>query len=98
MNRRVLLVDADPAFQSTLTKQLARYRVVVMTEPEADRALSLAQADAPDLVIIGVEEPEKLGYKAFQKLRKALSAKVPIMLVTSSVSKESFAKHKTMKV
>src|ERR1043165_6278375 len=98
MNRRVLLVDADPPFQGTLTKQLGRYRVVLMTEPEPDRALQLAQADLPDLVVIGVEEPEKLGFKAFQKMRKALPAKCPIMLVTSSVAPEAFAKHKTMKV
>ena len=50
MNRRVLLVDADTEFRDTLTKQLGRYRVVVMTEPDAERALTLGQADAPDLV------------------------------------------------
>ncbi|NVB84397.1 MAG: response regulator, partial [Kofleriaceae bacterium] len=98
MNRRVLLVDSDTGFRDTLTKQLGRYRVVVMTEPDAERALTLGQADPPDLVIIAVEEPEKAGFKSFQKFRKALSAKVPIVLVTASVPPDSFAKHRGLKV
>ena len=98
MNRRVLLVDSDTAFRDTLTKQLGRYRVVVMTEPDAERAVALGQADPPDLVVIAVEEPEKAGFKSFQKVRKALSSKVPIVLVTASVAPESFAKHRGLKV
>ena len=91
MNRRVLLVDSDTEFRDSLTAQLGRYRVVVMTEPDPDRGLALGQADPPDLTIIAVDEPEKAGFKAFQKFRKALPAKLPIMLVTSTVSPENFA-------
>ena len=43
MNRRVLLIDADPAFRDTLTRELARYKVVVVTEPDAERALALGR-------------------------------------------------------
>ena len=95
MNRRVLLVDVDPEFQDTLTKQLGRYRVIVMTEPDAERALALGQADPPDLVIIAVEEPDKGGFKTFQKFRKALQ--MPIILITASLSGEAFAKHRSLK-
>src|SRR5438874_9572950 len=98
MNRRVLLIDADPAFRDTLTKELGRYRVVVMCEPEADRALQLGASDPPDLVVIGVEEPEKAGFRAFQKAKKGGLSKTPIVLVTSSVTPDSFAKHKGLKV
>src|SRR5262249_43399251 len=73
-------------------------RVVVMTEPDAERALAIGAADAPALVIIAVEEPEKAGYRAFQKCKKGALAKVPIMLVTASVSPDTFEKHRGLRV
>jgi len=99
MNRRVLLIDADTGFRDTLTRELGRYKgVVVMTEADADRAFAIAAADAPSLIVIAVEEPDKSGYKVFQKCKKGALAKVPVLLVTSSVSADSFAKHRGLKV
>src|SRR5438105_7180369 len=98
MNRRVLLIDSDTTFRDSLTQQLGRYRVVVMTEPDAERALAIGGADAPALIVIAVDEPEKAGFRAFQKCKKGALAQVPIMLVTSSVSPDSFAKHRGLKV
>ena len=54
MNRRVLLIDADIAFRDTLIHELGKYRIVVMCEPEADRALALANADAPALIVLDI--------------------------------------------
>ncbi|HEY5947882.1 MAG TPA: response regulator, partial [Kofleriaceae bacterium] len=98
MSRRILLIDGDTEFRDTLTKQVGRYRVIVMTEPNADRALSMVASDPPDLAIIAVEEPDKSGFKTFQKARKSLPAKLPIVLVTKSMSADSFAKHRSLKV
>ena len=98
MNRRVLLIDADPAFTATLHEQLGRYRVDVTAEPDPDKAIAIASADPPALIIISVEEPDKAGFRVFQKSRKGPLAKVPVMLVTSSMSAESFSKHRGLKV
>ncbi len=98
MNRRVLLIDTDPAFRDTLTRLLNRYRVVVMTEPDPDRALAIANADAPSLIVIGVEEPEKAGFRVFQKAKKGALAKVPVVLITGSVAPDAFAKHRGLKL
>ncbi len=98
MNRRILLIDADPAFHASMTKQLARFRFDIVHEPDGERAHAAASAELPALLIVAVEEPEKAGFKLFQKLRKGPTAKVPIMLVTSSMTTESFAKHKALKV
>src|SRR5690349_24356220 len=98
MNRRVLLIDPDPAFRDTLTAQLGRYRVVVMTEPDPDRALAIGQADEPSLIVIGVDEPDKAGFKVFQRCKKGALGSVPIILVTSSVSPGNLAKHRGLKV
>jgi hypothetical protein len=99
MNRRVLLIDSDPAFRDTLTRELARYTVVVMTEPDADRALALANADSPALILLCIEEPDKkAGFRVFEKCKKGTLSKVPIILVTGSVPADSFAKHRNLKV
>ncbi len=98
MNRRVLLIDADPAFTAMLHEQLGRYRVEVTAESDPDQAIALASADPPALIIISVEEPEKAGFRVFQKSRKGPLAKVPVMLVTSSMSADSFSKHRGLKV
>jgi DNA-binding response OmpR family regulator len=99
MNRRVLLIDADPSFQDTLTHQLRRYQgMVVVPEPNPEAALALAQVDPPVLLVIGVEEPEKAGFRLFQKCKKGPTSKIPVLLVTASVTPESFAKHRGLKV
>src|SRR5450432_2714358 len=99
MNRRVLLIDSDPAFRDTLTRELARYKVVVMTEANAERALVLAGADAPALILLCIEEADKkAGFRVFEKCKKGALSRVPIILVTGSVPADSFAKHRGLKV
>src|SRR5262245_20665168 len=98
MSRRILLIDADKQFRDTLTQQVGRYRVEVVTEPDADKALAVATSDPPELVIIAVEEPDKAGFKTFQKAKKGAAAKIPIVLVTKSMSADRLAKHRSLKV
>ena len=98
MNRRVLLIDHDPDFTATLLAQLGPYRVAVDHEEDADRAIASCASDPPDLLVIAVEEPEKAGFRAFQKARKTLPAQLPIVLVTGSMAPDSFAKHRMLKV
>jgi len=98
VNRRILLIDADPAFLASLAQQLERYRFDIAAEPDAEQALALGAAHLPALLIVSVEEPDKAGFKVFQRCKKGALAKVPMVLVTSSVSPESFAKHRGLKV
>ncbi|MCW5803285.1 MAG: response regulator, partial [Deltaproteobacteria bacterium] len=101
MNRRILLIDADPAFRASLDTHLGRYRFEIYAEAEADKAIAAAASvsSAPtELTIVAVEEPDKAGFKVFQRLKKGPLGKKPIMLVTGSVSADSFAKHATLKV
>ncbi|TMQ14343.1 MAG: response regulator, partial [Deltaproteobacteria bacterium] len=98
MNRRILLIDADPAFRASLAQQLGRYRFEVAAEADADQAFVLAVATPPALLMVAVEEPDKTGFKVFQRCKKGTLGKVPIVLVTSSVAPESFAKHRGLKI
>jgi CheY-like chemotaxis protein len=98
VNRRILLIDTDPAFRASLAQQLERYRFDVAAEPDADRAFALAATAPPDLVMVAVEEPDEAGFKVFQRYKKGALRSVPIMLVTASVTPEIFAKHKCLKI
>ena len=44
------------------------------------------------------DEPEKAGFKAFQRIKKGPLAKIPMILTTATVAPESFAKHRSLKV
>lgn len=98
MNRRILLIDADPAFRASLSHQLERYRFDIAVEPDVEQALASGAAELPALLVVSVEEPDKAGFKVFQRCKKGALAKVPIVLVTSSVAPASFAKHRGLKV
>src|SRR5207245_783975 len=78
--------------------QLGRYRFEIAAEPDADQALAQAAATPPALLIVAVEEPDKAGFKVFQRCKKGALAKLPIVLVTSSVAPQSFAKHRGLKI
>jgi CheY-like chemotaxis protein len=98
VNRRILLIDADPAFRASLARQLERYRFDITAEPDPEQAIALGTATLPALLVVSVEEPDKAGFKVFQRCKRGALAKVPIVLVTSSVPPESFAKHRGLKV
>ncbi|HZJ67034.1 MAG TPA: response regulator, partial [Kofleriaceae bacterium] len=98
MNRRILLIDADPAFRAALAQQLERYRFEIAAEPDVEQALAQGAAQPPALLMVAVEEPDKAGFKVFQRCKKGPLARVPIVLVTATVSPDSFAKHRGLKV
>ncbi len=96
--RRILLIDADPGFHEQLAGYLSRHAFAVVNEADPDNALNLASVDPPALLIVGVDEPDKLGFKVFQRCKKGALARVPVVLVTSTVGADSFAKHRALKV
>ena len=70
-----------------------------MHEPDADRALALAAADPPAAIIIGVDEPEKAGFRVFQKCKKGTLAKHPDRPGDRrSVTTDAFSKHRGLKL
>jgi CheY-like chemotaxis protein len=95
-DRHVLLVDTDKKFQDTLKKALQPYGVDVVVVDDGSDGISRARELSPELVVIAVEMPKREGYGIFSKARKTLGKKVPIALVTSSVSADDFSKHQKL--
>ena len=58
-------------FRDTLTRELGRYKgVVVMTEADARSRARDRGGRCAVLIVIAVEEPDKSGFKTFQKCKK----------------------------
>jgi len=99
MNRRILLIDADPDFRAHFVQQLGRYRFDIVVEPDPDEAIANASVagQPPSLILLAVDEPDKVGFKVFQKIKKGPLSKTPIVLATKSVTPENIAKHRALK-
>lgn len=98
MTRRILLIDPDPEFRATLAQELARYRIEVVVVDDADAAITDASTADAELVVLAVDEPDKVGFKQFQQIKKkGALVKTPIVLITSTVSADAMAKHKGLK-
>src|SRR5688572_32931989 len=98
MSRRLLVIDADAGFQRMLRDQLGPYGFdTVIAVDGADAIARLPQLE-PELLVIAVEEPDKQGFATFNKAKKGAAAKLPIVLVTSTVPAESFTNHRKLKL
>lgn len=95
--RRILLIDSDPAFHITLEEVVSRHGVAVERDPDAN-ALTRAASAPPELLVIAADEPDKVGYALCNKAKKGPLVSVPVLLVTSTISAESFANHRKLKL
>ncbi|MBK8159984.1 MAG: response regulator transcription factor [Rhodospirillaceae bacterium] len=82
--RRILLVDDDEALRKTLAEQLAVDGEFTCVEAgTAAEALTVAQREKPDAILLDVGLPDGDGRQVCQSLRKA-GISVPIIMVTAS--------------
>jgi DNA-binding response OmpR family regulator len=82
--RRILLVDDDEALRKTLAEQLAVDGEFTCVEAgTAADAITTAQREKPDAILLDVGLPDGDGRQVCQALRKA-GISVPIIMVTAS--------------
>lgn len=84
-SRKILLIDDDPFILDLMSKQLQAkgFKVISTTDPE--KALPLAQAEQPSLVISDIAMPGIDGLTLLKGLRgNAQTEKIPLVLLTGS--------------
>jgi DNA-binding response OmpR family regulator len=82
--RRILLVDDDETLRKTLAEQLALDGEFTCVEAgTAAEALTVAQREKPDAILLDVGLPDGDGRQVCEALRKA-GISVPIIMVTAS--------------
>src|SRR5689334_12005593 len=82
--RRVLITDDDNASRSTIAALLSPAGYHLLFASNGDEALTVAEAEPPDLVLLDVMMPGLDGFEVCRRLRARLGVGyVPIVLVTA---------------
>jgi len=81
--KTLLLVDDEPANLQVLRNILSeQYRLLFARD--GDRALELAKAEKPDLILLDVMMPGKSGYQVCEALKRNISTSaIPVIFVTA---------------
>lgn len=96
-DRTALVIDEDAAFRERLTALLSGFGVRVETAQGADQILESLGRRVPEAVFLAVDLPKKEGYGLFSKIKKA-RRRVPVALVTSTISAADLKLHEKLKV
>ena len=93
--RRILLVDDDVLLSQTLQTGLEVCGYEVRSTNEPARVLQVVSTFQPDLIVLDVAMPGKDGGEVAQELGDQTDAnKIPIIFLTSLLTKEDAARSK----
>jgi DNA-binding response OmpR family regulator len=79
--QRALLVEDSPEFVTVVTRLLEQLGFAVSVARDGDRAVTLARAEQPDLIVLDVTLPGTDGFEVCRKLREFTDAYV--LMVTA---------------
>lgn len=80
-NKKILVVDDESAILQTLRFNLERSGYAVVTAGDGRSAISMAQREQPDLIVLDIMLPILDGIEACKEIRKFSS--VPIIMLTA---------------
>lgn len=86
MNRRVLIIEDDPAIADGLAYALEREGYAVETARDGEAGLSAARARPPDVVLLDLMLPGISGWAVCRALRQ--ESTVPILMLTARGEEE----------
>ncbi|MFO0839270.1 MAG: response regulator transcription factor [Phycisphaerae bacterium] len=87
--KKILIVDDDPDILTALQTGLADTGAALETASDGNTAVSLAEKDEPDLVILDIMLPQKSGFLVLERLRqgKARGQKPYVIMITGNQGK-----------
>jgi len=80
-DKTILVVDDEPAILQTLRFNLERTGYSVLTATDGRTAVTLAQREQPDLIVLDIMLPQMDGIEVCKEIRKFSS--VPIIMLTA---------------
>lgn len=80
-NRKVLVIDDDPALCQLLKTTFGRAGGVVTVAGDGQQGLALLQKEKPDLVILDIQMPNMSGWETCRQIRQLST--VPIIMLTA---------------
>jgi twitching motility two-component system response regulator PilH len=81
---KVLIIDDSPTETNRLTSMLERHGHCVSSADNGEAGITMARAEAPDVVLMDVVMPGLNGFQATRQLsRGAETAAIPVIMVTT---------------
>jgi DNA-binding NarL/FixJ family response regulator len=86
---KILIVDDEPEFSDDLKKRLASMRYKVITADSRQRAQELAQAEKPDMIVLGTIGPRGDAFQLHQWLKRSPQfGSLPIIVIDATPEKQ----------
>jgi two-component system, cell cycle response regulator DivK len=81
---KILIVEDNEENRDSLSRRLQRRGFEVVCAEDGRRGVSIAKADAPDLVLMDMNMPEIDGWEATRQIKAdAATAKIPVIALTA---------------
>lgn len=81
---KILYVEDDEMNRDMLSRRLMRKGYEVVTAPDGESGIALANSEAPDLILMDMSLPVVDGWTATQRLKKSLETRsIPIIALTA---------------
>ena len=81
--QKLLVVDDSAAFLELVVRILSRRGYMVMLATDGMDAISIAEAEQPDLIILDVQMPEMDGFDVLARLRRTpVTSTIPVIMMT----------------
>jgi two-component system cell cycle response regulator DivK len=90
---KILLIEDNEMNRDMLSRRLQRRGFQIVTAENGEQGLSLARAEAPDLILMDITLPEMDGWEASRLLKAdECTRHIPIIALTARVLKSDQAK------
>jgi len=87
---RVLFIDDDPSTLETYTKAVELFGHRAILADTAEKALEIAAAECPDLIILDVRMPDMDGFELLTRLREGGStASIPVVMLSAGAEMDA---------
>jgi DNA-binding response OmpR family regulator len=84
---RVLVIEDDPSVRELLTVALRKQEFEVLTAPDGETGLTLAEQERPALILLDLRLPGIDGFAVLQALKRSPNtAEIPVIVATGSES------------
>lgn len=97
MNNKVLIVEDDKQYAHDLAAELARVTDQVIFASDGDRAIAKAKTEKPDIIVLDVVLPKKLGLAVIKDLKSSpKTSTIPIIAISNFGGSENEEKIKSL--
>lgn len=80
-NMKVLLVDDEEEFVTTLAERLELRGIQALAATDGEAALAMIESDCPQIVILDIMMPGLDGFEVLKRI-KVQNSKLPVILLT----------------